>query len=161
MASDFEISLPICLCKSVTDDDIFLHQDDLYFIASEAETNSSISDHPNLYSDPVTLDHTGNRDAVDQQKNDSNLTRNYKNASESIAESPRYDTHSSKEHVKTPSIYTRINNDSTTRNDYTSNLRRDPNLRHETDSTASKEVSIPTDQNDGTIQDETSSHGSE
>ena len=131
-------------------DDVVINRDDLYSMAWEAETNSSFLDHPKLYSDRVTLEHTSNWDAVNQHNDDSKMTQKYKINCRVI----KSDTHSSQDYVNTSKIDTRITNDATTENDGTSNVRHNPNLRHE-DSTASTKVNIPTSQNDEPFQDET------
>ena len=147
--------------KFQSDYDIVNPQDNLYSIAWETESNTSILDHPKLYSDPVTPEHWDSRDAINQHNDDSNFTREYKNASDSIAEAPSSDTHSSQDYVKTLTVDTSISNDATTGNDDTSNGRDDPNIQYDTDSTTSTKVFIPTNQNDATNQDETFSRGGE
>ena len=79
----------------------------------EAESNPSALDHLKLDSDPVTLEHTNNRDVVSQQNDDGNFTRKNNIASDSIAEAPRSDIHSNHDYVNTPRIDTRITIDAT------------------------------------------------
>ena len=94
---------------------------------------------------------------MSQHNDDNNLTRRYNNASDSIGESPRSDTHSCQDDVNTK-IDTRVTNDATIEDDGMSNVRHASNL-HDTDSRALTEVNIPTNQKDEPIQDETFSRG--
>ena len=141
------------------DDDVVITQDDLYSEACVTESNLTSLDLLKLYSDPVTLEHTGNRDAVNQNNANSYLAGKYNNASYSIAESPRSNTHSSQDYVKTSRIDTRITKDAITGNVGTSNVHHDRNIRYDADSSTSTEVNNPTEQKDGTNQDGTFPRG--
>ena len=59
--------------KFQTDGDIVLPEDDLYSIAYQAESNLSLSDHPSIYRDPVTIECTDSRESVTQQSFDGKL----------------------------------------------------------------------------------------
>ena len=95
------------------DDDIVIRQADVYSIVWAVESNHSILLEPNLYSDSVPLEHTGNQNGANHHNYVSNSTRKHKIASGSIAESPRSDTQSSQYHVNAPRTDTRITNEAT------------------------------------------------
>ena len=93
------------------DDDIIAPLDDLYSIAGEAEANSSFVDHPKVYRDTVTTEHSHSRDSITQRSNDSSLSRRHNNASDPIADAAYSHIHSSQGYVNAPKIDTRITND--------------------------------------------------
>ena len=75
-------------------------------------------------------------------------------ASDSIAEAPHSDKNSRQDYLNTPKSNRRIPTDAPIEIDGTSNVRHDSALRHDTDSTTSTEVNIPTNHNDEIIKNE-------
>ena len=76
-------------------------------------------------------------------------------ASDSVADPKSSDTHSSQDYVDAPEIDTNITTDAPTEIDNTSNSRHVSIFRLDIYSTASTEAKIPTDQVDGTKENET------
>ena len=70
------------------EDVIVSPQDHLYSIGCESESHPSLLDHPKKYCDPVSLAHTGSRDAFYQQNDDTHFPRKQNIVSDSIAEAP-------------------------------------------------------------------------
>ena len=124
----------------------------MYSKAWEAKSNPSNLHHCRFYNDPVTLEHTDNRDAVNQHNDNSECKCKYNNASDTNAKSPRSDTHSNQDHVLSPKIDLRNDIEAPIENGDTSKSRHESNIRLDTDSTKSMKTNIPTNQTNEAIQ---------
>ena len=91
---------------------------------------------------------------MNQQNVDEKLPQMHKNASDSIADTKNSDAHSSQDYIKSSNFDTCIPTEVPDGTDATSNPRHDSNIRHDTDSTSSREMNVTTDQFDETIQNE-------
>ena len=80
-------------------------------------------------------------------------------ASDSFADTLNADTHSSQNYANAPEIDTCIANDAPIENDDILISLHDSTIRHDTDSIASAEISIPTDQTEEPTQEQTFSRG--
>ena len=88
--------------KLRSDDNIVISQDDLYSIAWEAESNSSLLDCPTVYRDLVTNEHTNSQNSVTQQNNDEHSSQRSNDASDFVNDELHSNKHSSQDHVNTP-----------------------------------------------------------
>ena len=89
-----------------------------------------------------------------QQNVDEKLPQMHKNVSDSNAHTKNSDAHSSQAYMKSPNFDTCVPTEVPDGTDATSNPRHDSNIRHDTDSTSSKEMNVTTDQFEETIQNE-------
>ena len=103
-------------------------------------------EHPNLYSDPVTLENTNSRDSVFQQNTGKNFPRRHNNVSDCI--SVEQFSYLCQKKVNAPKIDTRVCADAPIRYDDTLNPRQDPFIRHDTDSTAFADLINPVGKTD-------------
>ena len=133
----------------------------MYSIAWEGESNPSLLKDTKVYRDPVTIEQRDNQDSVTQESVDKNFPREENIASHSIAGAPHSDTHSSRDYIKTSKLDIRIPADAPFENEDTSNARHDSSFRQDTDSTASTNENVSTDQDGATIPIETFSRGGE
>ena len=136
------------------DDAFVIYPDNLYTIAWEAESDPSPGNCPKVYRDPVTTGPTNSGNVVAQQNIDELSSQKHSDASHFVNDEPHSHEHSKQNQVNTPKNDLRIDIDALNENDGTSKSYHDLNSRHDTESTTSKEVIIPSN-NDIVFQDET------